>query len=79
MSKAAGWMHNALQPVAEKMNSEVTQLRELFDSESMYGHMMSGSGSAYFGMCATRRQARRIASRFQNFKIGMAYVAGNGQ
>ena len=78
MSKAAGWMHNALQPVAEQMNPDVTELRGIFDSESIDGHMMSGSGSAYFGMCATRRQARRIASRFQNLKIGMAYVAENG-
>ena len=78
LSQAAQWMHNALQPVAEQMNSEVTQLRKVFDSESLFGHMMSGSGSAYFGLCATQRQACRIASRFRNSKIGMAYVAGNG-
>ena len=78
IGRAARWMHNALQPSAEQMNPEVTQLRKLFDTESVLGHMMSGSGSAYFGICATRRQARRIASRFQNTQIGMAYVVGNG-
>jgi 4-diphosphocytidyl-2-C-methyl-D-erythritol kinase len=78
ISQAAQWMHNALQPVAEQMNSEVIQLRKTFDSESIIGHMMSGSGSAYFGICATRRQACRIASRFQTSKLGMAHVAGNG-
>ncbi|MCH7685280.1 MAG: 4-(cytidine 5'-diphospho)-2-C-methyl-D-erythritol kinase [Planctomycetes bacterium] len=78
ISQAARCMHNALQPPAEQMNPEVTQLRKLFDTESVLGHMMSGSGSAYFGMCATRRQACRIASRIQNTQIGMAYVAGNG-
>ena len=78
INQAARWMYNALQPAAEQMNSEVTQLRKIFDSESTFGHIMSGSGSAYFGICATHRQACRIASRFNNSKIGTAYVAGNG-
>jgi len=78
MIQAARCMHNALQPVAEHMNPEVTQLRKIFDSESIFGHMMSGSGSAYFGICATRRQARRIASRLQNSQMGTAFVAQSG-
>jgi 4-diphosphocytidyl-2-C-methyl-D-erythritol kinase len=78
IGRAARWMYNALQPVAEQMNPEVARLRKMFKTEAVLGHMMSGSGSAYFGICATQRQACRIASRFQNSKIGMAYVAGNG-
>ena len=78
MSRAARCMHNALQPVAEQMNPEVTQLRKIFNSESTFGHMMSGSGSAYFGICATRRQACRIACRLQDSQMGMAFVAQSG-
>jgi 4-diphosphocytidyl-2-C-methyl-D-erythritol kinase len=77
-SQAARCMHNALQPVAEQMNSEVTQLRKIFNSESIFGHMMSGSGSAYFGICATQRQARRMACRLQDSQMGMAFVAQSG-
>ena len=78
LSQAARCMHNALQPVAEQMNPEVTQLRKIFNSESIFGHMMSGSGSAYFGICGTQRQARRIACRLQDSLLGTAFVAHSG-
>lgn len=71
-------LHNSLQPAAEKLNPEVTQLRKRFDGESVLGHLMSGSGSSYFGLCTTRRQAQRIAARFRNSQAGTVFVAQSG-
>ena len=62
---AARRLHNGLQAPAEALNSDVRQLRQLFERLPVIGHQMSGSGSSYFGICATRRQALGIASRLR--------------
>src|SRR5204863_5834844 len=57
LGEAAHQFHNALQSSAEEMNPEVTALKTRFARLPVLGHMMSGSGSAYFGLCGNRRQA----------------------
>ncbi len=58
-------LHNGLQAPAEALNSDVRQMRQLFERLPVIGHQMSGSGSSYFGICASRRQAQGIASRLR--------------
>ena len=58
-------LHNGLQAPAEALNSDVRQMRQLFERLPVIGHQMSGSGSSYFGICASRRQALGVASRLR--------------
>ncbi len=55
-------LHNGLQAPAECLNRDVRQMRRLFERLPVIGHQMSGSGSSYFGICASHRQAMGIAS-----------------
>lgn len=74
-SRLAGELHNALEAPAEKMNADVSRLRDVFSKEPVLGHMMSGSGTAYFGICRHRRQAEFVAARLSSRRIGRVIVA----
>jgi len=58
-------LHNGLQPPAETLSNDVRRLRSLFEQQPVVGHQMSGSGSAYFGICRTRQQAVKVASHLR--------------
>ena len=68
-------MHNGLQAPAELLSSDVRALRRLFEQLPVAGHQMSGSGSSYFGICASRRQALRVASRLRSAGVPWVQVA----
>jgi len=68
-------LYNALQSPAEKLNADIAILKQQFSKEQMNGHLMSGSGSAYFGICATRRQANVIARRFRSQNNWQVFAA----
>ena len=67
-------LHNGLQAPAEALSSDVRELRKLFEQLPVAGHQMSGSGSSYFGMCASRRQALRVASRLRSAGVPWVQV-----
>ncbi len=69
---------NALQAPAEQLNSDVTMLKTFFSKQPVLGHMMTGSGSAYFALCANRRQSERLAARLRAEKRCRAFVAQSG-
>lgn len=62
-------LHNGLQPPAEALSNDVRRLRSLFEQLPVVGHQMSGSGSAYFGICWNRQQALQIASHLRAARI----------
>ena len=66
MDLTARNLRNDLQSPAMSLNSEVVDLSNRFASEPVWGHQLSGSGSAYFGLCATRRQAQAVAGRLRS-------------
>ena len=68
-------LHNGLQAPAESLSPDVRELRQLFEQLPVTGHQMSGSGSSYFGICASRRQALRAASRLRSAGIPWVQVA----
>ena len=68
-------LHNGLQAPAESLSSDVRGLRQLFEQLPVAGHQMSGSGSSYFGICASRRQALRVASRLRSAGVPWVQVA----
>lgn len=75
LKAAAQSLRNGLQAPAEQLNSDVLRLKTLFAAQPVLGHMMSGSGTAYFGVCATRRQALAVASRLRAARVGRVFVA----
>jgi 4-diphosphocytidyl-2-C-methyl-D-erythritol kinase len=74
-SRLAASMHNALQSPAEQLNSDISRLRDIFSTEPILGHMMSGSGTSYFGVVRHRRHAERVAARLSSRRIGCVVVA----
>jgi 4-diphosphocytidyl-2-C-methyl-D-erythritol kinase len=59
-------LHNGLQPPAERLNADVAALRTLFARQGFLGHQLTGSGTAYFGICRDLQEARRIAGRLRS-------------
>jgi 4-diphosphocytidyl-2-C-methyl-D-erythritol kinase len=72
---AVRYLHNALQEPAERLNTEVTTLKQWFSREAFVGHMMSGSGTSYFGLCRSRSQALQLAARLKAVRLGDVFVA----
>jgi len=70
-------MLNDLQAPAEKLNSEILILKDYFSKQSVLGHMMSGSGTAYFGVCQNRAHASQIAARLRSTVKGHVFVVQN--
>jgi 4-diphosphocytidyl-2-C-methyl-D-erythritol kinase len=62
---AAHRLHNGLQLPAEQLNADVAAMRALFARQGFHGHQLTGSGTAYFGICRDLREARRIAGRLR--------------
>lgn len=71
----AARFHNSLQEPAERLCSDVSTLKRWFARQGFVGHMMSGSGTSYFGLCRTDRQARQIAARLKAARLGDVFVA----
>ncbi len=65
ISCIANQLHNALRQPAEALNSEMKNLRRRFQKLPVLGHEMSGSGTAYYGLCCSRGQAFALARRLQ--------------
>lgn len=78
IGRMARGMHNALQPAAERLNPEIPQIKRRFDDEPFAAHLMSGSGSACFGICFSRRQAARSAARLRAGTGWAVYAAQLG-
>ncbi|VAX37748.1 4-diphosphocytidyl-2-C-methyl-D-erythritol kinase [hydrothermal vent metagenome] len=66
--------YNALQTPARSLNSEVKQLGNILEKQPIEGHLMSGSGSACFGLCSSHRQANKIAHALRSQGIPQTFV-----
>jgi 4-diphosphocytidyl-2-C-methyl-D-erythritol kinase len=55
-------LFNRLQAAAEQISPWVWRLRNEFDRYDFLGHQLTGSGSAYFGLCRSARHASRLAT-----------------
>lgn len=74
LAQAARCFHNGLQEPAEELNGDVVRLRKAFSEQPFLGHQMSGSGTSYFGLCASREHARQLAARLRAKRIGEVFV-----
>jgi 4-diphosphocytidyl-2-C-methyl-D-erythritol kinase len=74
LSAAGRHFYNSLQHPAEQLNEDVLRLKTIFESQSCYGHLMSGSGTSYFGICANRQHARSVAARVRQLSRARVYT-----
>ncbi len=65
---------NRLQPAAEQLSPWIGRLRAAFAGLDFLGHGMSGSGTAYYGLCRHARHARRLARRLVAKGIGSVFA-----
>lgn len=77
LRKACEFMRNSLQRPAELLNSEIHRLKTAFEKLPVSGHMMTGSGTAYFGVCQNRLQAMTAAARLKAWGLGRVFVAAS--
>ncbi len=73
--RAGQLLVNRLQPPAEELSPWISRLSALFSRLDCVGHQMSGSGSSYFGICRSARQARCLASRIRAAGLGLTFQA----
>jgi 4-diphosphocytidyl-2-C-methyl-D-erythritol kinase len=73
-------LFNRLQPVAETLRPELASVRHaLADLDPpLDGSLMSGSGSAYFGLCRDSATAHRAAEILQTLGLGWVRVVTCG-
>lgn len=67
-------MQNSLQAAASALSPWVERVRKAFDRLGFLGHQLSGSGSAYFGVCRHAQQARRLATILRTWQLGLVYA-----
>jgi 4-diphosphocytidyl-2-C-methyl-D-erythritol kinase len=63
IARAARGMLNGLEAVSVVLCPWIARLRAAFAAGVCLGHAMTGSGSAYFGVMRSARQARLVARR----------------
>lgn len=72
LRQAGRRLHNRLQPAAEQLSPWISRLQVEFSQLGFLGHGMSGSGTAYFGLCRHARHAQCAARRLRARNIGNA-------
>jgi 4-diphosphocytidyl-2-C-methyl-D-erythritol kinase len=68
------WMGNRLQAAAAALSPWIDRVSAAFAELDFLGHQLSGSGSAYFGVCRHDQHARRLASILSTRRLGLVYV-----
>ena len=73
-------LFNRLQPVAESLRPELASVRDALANldPPLEGSLMSGSGSAYFGLCRDLAAAHRAAGVLQALGLGWVRVVTSG-
>lgn len=73
-------LHNRLQPVAERINPDLGKARDALEElgPALDGTLMSGSGSAYFGLARDRDAADEAADRLNDLGLGRVQVVSCG-
>jgi 4-diphosphocytidyl-2-C-methyl-D-erythritol kinase len=68
------WMRNRLWTAAATLSPWIEELRSVFDRLDCRAHQLSGSGSAYFGVCRHAPHARRLANLLRTRQLGLVYA-----
>jgi 4-diphosphocytidyl-2-C-methyl-D-erythritol kinase len=73
------WMRNRLESAASLLMPWIAKARTAFGELDFVGHQLSGSGSAYFGVCRHAQHARRLASILRTRQLGLVYATRSCQ
>jgi 4-diphosphocytidyl-2-C-methyl-D-erythritol kinase len=73
------FMGNRLEAAAATLLPWIDEVRTIFDKLGCLGHQLSGSGSAYFGICRHAREARRWAAFLKARQLGLVYATRSCQ
>lgn len=73
------WMHNRLQAAASSLSPSIDKLRRVFAEFDFVAHQLTGSGSAYFGLCRHAQHARRLANILRSRELGLVYATRSCQ
>lgn len=74
LNRLAWHLQNDLEPAAERIAPQLQEIRARLMDECRYGAMMTGSGSACFGLCGTAREATASAARLRAARIGQVFA-----
>ena len=67
-------MGNALQAAALRLAPALDKIRLLMNELPVSVHQLSGSGSAYYALCGSARESRRVASLLRASRLGEVYT-----
>lgn len=67
-------MGNALQMAAMQVAPSLQEIPKILSKLPVIAHQLSGSGSAYFALCRTAIEARRVAAILRAHEVGRLYV-----
>ncbi len=67
--------YNSLEEPARRLNLDVQQTLKQLEQQPFVNTMMSGSGTACFGLCRSRRQSFHLARKLGGMDIGSVFVA----
>ncbi len=70
-------LFNRLEEVIFTTYPDLLQTRSSLEAFGFCGLSISGSGSAFFGLCNNRHQAEVIKSKVESSRMGNVYVATN--
>ena len=65
---------NHLQSAAARVSPWINRLATAFGRLDFSAHQMTGSGSAYFGVCRSTRHATRLAAVLRSLGLGYVYT-----
>lgn len=71
-------MVNGLQAAAMRLAPWLASLAKHFEACGCYAHQLSGSGSAYFGLVPSMREAHRMGMRLRALRVGQVFVTTIG-
>jgi 4-diphosphocytidyl-2-C-methyl-D-erythritol kinase len=74
VGEAGRLLFNRMQLAASRLSSWIALLQRVFQQSDCLGHEMSGSGSAYFGLCRHATHARRLARRLESLGVGRVFA-----
>lgn len=74
VNKLHRWMSNSLQAAAASLSTWIGHAERVFAELGFAAHQLTGSGSAYFGVCRHAGEARRLASILKARQLGQVFV-----
>jgi 4-diphosphocytidyl-2-C-methyl-D-erythritol kinase len=77
LAQAGRWMVNRLEAAAAALSPWIERVQTELAKQSFCGRLMTGSGSACFGVARSARQARRVARLLSGRDLGSIFATSS--